>query len=72
MYSYQDRLHAVKLYLKLGRRLKETLLQLGYANRTSLKEWTAEFEQNQDLHQSRRAPKTQYTPEKKHVPSLIM
>lgn len=31
MYSYQDRLYAVKLYLKLGRRLKATLPSGGTA-----------------------------------------
>ena len=66
MYSYEDRLYAVKLYLKLGRRLKATLLQLGYANRASLKEWCAEFEQTQDLRQGYRIRRGNYTPEQKH------
>ncbi len=31
MYSYADRLRAVELYLKLGKRIKATILQLGCA-----------------------------------------
>jgi transposase-like protein len=33
MYSYEERLRAVKLYIKLGRRCKATIRQLGYATR---------------------------------------
>lgn len=37
MYSYEDRLRAVRLYLKLGRRMSATLRQLGYPTKNSLK-----------------------------------
>jgi len=37
MYSYEDRLRAVKLYLKLSRRVKATIYQLGYPTKNSLK-----------------------------------
>jgi transposase InsO family protein len=30
MYSYEDRIRAVKLYIKLGRRVAATIRQLGY------------------------------------------
>lgn len=30
MYSYEDRISAVKLYIKLGRRTSATIRQLGY------------------------------------------
>jgi transposase-like protein len=30
MYSYEDRARAVELYLKLGKRIKATICQLGY------------------------------------------
>ena len=30
MYSYEDRIRAVKLYLKLGKRTGATILQFGY------------------------------------------
>lgn len=29
MYSYEDRIRAVKLYIKLGKRLRATIRQLG-------------------------------------------
>jgi putative transposase len=29
MYSYEDRIRAVKLYIKLGKRLRTTICQLG-------------------------------------------
>jgi hypothetical protein len=30
MYSYEDRIRAVKLYIKLGKRLRATICQLGF------------------------------------------
>ncbi|OXJ20153.1 hypothetical protein CFB39_09405 [Burkholderia sp. AU6039] len=33
MYSYEERIRAVKLYLKLGKRLTATVRQLGYQPR---------------------------------------
>lgn len=66
MYSYEDRLRAVKLYLKLGRRMGATLRQLGYANKNSLKAWCAEFEQHQDLRKGYQLVKRRYTDEQKH------
>ncbi|SMD12562.1 hypothetical protein SAMN05880593_1247 [Rhizobium sp. RU36D] len=32
MYSYADRLRAVELYIRLGKRLNATIRQLGYAH----------------------------------------
>lgn len=49
MYSYEDRIRAVKLYIKLGRRTGATIRQLGYPTRNALKNWHREFEQSQDL-----------------------
>ena len=39
MYSYEDRLRAVKLYIKLGKRAGLTIRQLGYPTKNSLKDW---------------------------------
>jgi putative transposase len=36
MYSYEDRIRAVKLYIKLGKRLGATIRQLGYPTKNSL------------------------------------
>lgn len=37
MYSYEDRIRAVTLYIKLGKRFGATIQQLGYATKNSLK-----------------------------------
>jgi transposase-like protein len=49
MYSYEDRVQAVRLYLKLGKRIKATIRQLGYPTKNSLKAWQREYEQCHDL-----------------------
>lgn len=45
MYSYEDRVQAVRLYLKLGKRIKATIWQLCYPTKNSLKAWHREYEQ---------------------------
>ena len=49
MYSYEDRIRAVKLYIKLGKRTGATIRQLGYPTKNSLKGWHAEYERRLDL-----------------------
>jgi len=49
MYSYEDRMRAVELYIKLGKRLRATLRQLGYPTKRSLVSWYREYEQSHDL-----------------------
>ena len=49
MYSYEDRIRAVKLYLKLGKRTAPTIRQLGYSTKNALKSWYREYEQSRDL-----------------------
>lgn len=49
MYSYEDRLRAVRLYIKLGLRVGATIRQLGYPTKNSLKSWHREYVQRQDL-----------------------
>ena len=39
MYSYEVRLRAVELYIKLGKRLKAVIRQLGYPTKNSLRAW---------------------------------
>jgi hypothetical protein len=45
MYSYEDRVRAVKLYIKLGKRTRATIRQLGYPTKNSLKNWHEQYEQ---------------------------
>ena len=49
MCSYEDRIRAVKLYLKLGKRTGATILQLEYPTKNALKSWHREDEQCDDL-----------------------
>ena len=49
MYSHEDRLRAVQLYIKLGKRLGLTIRQLGYPTKNALKTWYGEYEQRLDL-----------------------
>lgn len=49
MYSYEERIRAVKLYIKLGKRIGPTIWQLGYPTKNSLKGWHREYERNRDL-----------------------
>jgi putative transposase len=49
MYSYEDRIRAVELYIKLGKRARPTIRQLGYPTKNALKGWHREYEQKLDL-----------------------
>jgi transposase-like protein len=49
MYSYEGRLRAVRLYIKLGLRVGPTIRQLGYPTKNSLKSWHQEYVQRHDL-----------------------
>jgi transposase-like protein len=49
MYSYEDRIRAVELYMKLGNRVTATIRQLGYPTKSALKGWHCEYEQWLDL-----------------------
>ena len=66
MYSYEDRIRAVQLYLKLGRRMAATLRQSGYPTKNSFAAWCAEFEQKQDLRKSYERKKWRYDDEQKY------
>jgi transposase InsO family protein/transposase-like protein len=49
MYSYEERIRAVKLYIKLGKHTGPTIRQLGYPTKNSLKGWYREYERDRDL-----------------------
>jgi len=49
MYSCEDRIRAVKLYIKLGKRLQATIVQLGYPTENALKAWCGEYEKRGEL-----------------------
>ena len=49
MYTYKDRIKAVRLYLKLGTRLGATIRKLGYPTKNTLIGWYRGYLANQDL-----------------------
>ena len=51
MYSYEERIKAVKLLIQYDMRYVAVINELGYPNRSSLKEWYKEYNANGDLHQ---------------------
>lgn len=61
MYSYEDRIRAVKLYIKLGKRTGATIRQLGYPTKNSLKSWHAEYERCLDLPRGYENSKSKYS-----------
>ena len=65
MYSYEDRIRAVKLYLKFGKRAAATVQQLGYPNVKALRAWYREYEQCRDLKISRACSWQRYSDEQK-------
>jgi len=59
MYSYDDRIRAVELYIKLGKRVGPTIRQLGYPTKNALKGWHRAYQQRRDVPvgYARREPK---------------
>ena len=53
MYSYEDRLRAVKLYIQYEKSYASVYRELGYPPSShSIKLWYKEYQQNGDLHKS--------------------
>jgi len=51
MYSYEDRIKAVKLYIKYDQCSADTIRELGYPSRSMLVRWYKEYEETGDLHE---------------------
>lgn len=67
MYSYEDRIRAVKLYIKLGKRTGATIRQLGYPTKNALKSWHREYEQGGNLRVGHVRSRSKYSAEQKSV-----
>lgn len=50
MYSYEDRMRAVKLYIKYDYSVADTIREQGYPSRNGLVRWHNEYVENGDLH----------------------
>jgi putative transposase len=67
MYSYEDRVRAVELYIKYGMSAADTVRELGYPSRKMLRRWHKEHMETGGLHQHFRS-KSRYSEEqKKHA-----
>jgi len=64
MYSYEDRMKAVELYIKYDLSAAATIRELGYPNRKMLARWYKEYKETGDLHKHYNK-KAKYTPEQK-------
>ena len=51
MYSYEDRMRAVALYIKYDFQAELVVRELGYATAKSLKRWYKEYQEKGHLHQ---------------------
>ena len=69
MYSYEDRIRAVELYIKLGKRSAATIRQLGYPTKNSLNSWHREYERGHDLPMGYVRSRPKYSAEQKRRPS---
>ena len=67
MYSYEERIRAVRLYIKLGGRLCATLRKLGYPTKNSLISWYREYEREQDLQVGYARTSGKYSAEQKQL-----
>ena len=67
MYSYEDRIRAVRLYIELGKRTGPTIRQLGYPTKNALKNWYRKYEQGRDLPVGYARSKPKYSDEQKKV-----
>lgn len=67
MYSYEERIRAVKLYIKLGGRLGATIRKLGYPTKNSLISWYREYEREQDLQVGYSRTSGKYSAEQKQL-----
>jgi transposase-like protein len=68
MYSYKDRIRAVRLYIKLGKSLAANFRQLGYPGATgTLERWHHAYEQYLDLPRDRICSKPSYSGEQKNA-----
>ena len=72
MYSYEDRIRAGKLYLKLGKRLAATVRQLGYPTTKSLEHWYHTYERCLDLPKERICLRPRYSEEQKKAATDLL
>ena len=53
MYSYEERIRAIKFYINCGYNAAYTVRKLGYPDVTQLPRWYKEYINNNDIHKER-------------------
>lgn len=67
MYSYEDRIKAVQLYIKYGKRTAPVIRELGYPSSKNLPRWYRKYIEAGDLPKGYRRSHPRYTAEQKKV-----
>ena len=67
MYSYEDRIRAVELFIKLGNRPRATIRQLGYPTKNALIGWYRAYIQDCDLREGYVRSIRKYSDDEKQV-----
>ena len=66
MYSYEDRIRAVKFYINCGYNAAYTVRKLGYPDVTQIVRWYREYSRDNDLHKGRKKV-SKFTDKEKRV-----
>ena len=64
MFSYEERIKAVKLYIKYNKKGAAVIRELGYPSRNMLRQWVREFETEGKLHKKHKR-KSKFTAEER-------
>jgi transposase-like protein len=72
MYSNEDRIRAVELYIKRGEHVRATIRQPGYPTKNALKGWHRKFEQRLDLPVGYTAKASKYSQTQKETYAEVM
>ena len=67
MYSYEERMKAINLYLQNGLKASKVIDELGYPERHMLHLWYKEYLENGDLHKEFVAKKKKYSEKQKET-----
>lgn len=67
MYSYEDWIRAVELYIRLGKRVRAPILQLDYPTKNTLKGWHREYAKRLDLPMGSAVRGPKYSPAQKQA-----
>lgn len=65
MYSYEERMKAIELYIKYDRSIADTIRELGYPSRGALARWYKEYQKNGCLRRSYERKNHKYSLEEK-------